>query len=167
MKIYIIPIIIALVLLLCSFFIPMFDLWVGLIPTNGAWTASDTFEQLYDECRDRGLIDGWLMSWQYWPIRFHIHAWLPGLFLFVSSLTIKPKLVLTASIIGVVSMIWVLGAYIADMGDNYDGANGWRVIDPSDGNITIGYWIVLALFIVCSLASAAAVISDQKQKPET
>ncbi len=140
--------VLSVILLICCFTVPIFDLFSGFFPTDDAWTAADTMEEISDDM-ERAM--------RMWPVRLHLHSWIPAILLCILAMVGKPKLILVFSALGVGSMIWVLISYVIDQGEKLP--NGWRIIDPEDGSVGFGYWLILGLFVICTIISICNVYS--------
>lgn len=128
---------ISVALLICSFSIPMFDLWRGIFPSEYAWTYKDTFEQLEANIED---------ALHYHPVRLHLSVWIPGIILCLFSFIWKKALVILSSFSGIVLLVVVLirNAYASD-------SSVAELLDTENGSYCIGYWVALLLFILCGI----------------
>jgi len=138
---------ISIVLLICSFLVPMFDLWRGIFPSKYAWTYKDTFEELEANIDD---------ALHYYPVRLHLSVWIPGSILCLFSFIWKKTLVILSSFSGAVLLVAVLIRNIYESESIIA-----ELINMEDGNYCIGYWIALLLFILCGIL-AITVKTEEK-----
>lgn len=131
--------ILSVALLLCSLLIPMFDAWAGIMPSEYAWTVSTTFETIADEGSS---------SLNYYGVQLHLCTWILGGILCVAAFMEKRPVIAVSSASGTVALIMVVVNNMNQYGDSWN-----YLMNFDDGNYSIGYWIVLILFIMCFLFS--------------
>ena len=132
--------ILAVLILLGSMILPMFNPWAGIVPTDDYWSARDTFEA-FSEYGAEAI--------QYYGALLHLATWITGIILLVSALAKKKPLCIFASLGGLLSLVCIafLNASNMEYGEGflYDL---WETVSFEDGNFSVGYWIILALFII-------------------
>lgn len=131
--------ILSITLLLCSLLIPMFDAWAGIMPSEDAWTASTTFETIADEGSS---------SLNYYGVQLHLCSWIIGGILCVGAFMEKKPVAAVSSASGTIALIMVVVNNMNQYGDSWN-----YLMNFDDGNYSIGYWIVLILFIMCFVCS--------------
>lgn len=131
--------ILSITLLLCSLFVPMFDVLGGIIPSEYAWSISETFEAIADEG---------ISAMEYYGVQLHLCTWILGGILCLGSFVEKKKIIATSSVIGMLLLIMIV---VNNMNQYSDSL--YYLMNFDDGNYTIGYWIVLGVFIACSIIS--------------
>lgn len=131
--------ILSIILLICSVLVPMFDTWVGIIPTDDAWSISDTFETLADEGTD---------ALNYYGVQLHLCTWILGSVVCMGAFMKKKAVIATSAIAGAISLILVVVNNMNQYGDSFH-----YLMNFEDGNYSIGYWIALILFILCAVIS--------------
>lgn len=147
--------ILAVLILLGSMILPMFNIWAGIIPTDDYWSAGDTFEAFSDYGAE---------AIQYYGVLLHFATWITGIILLVSAIAKKKPLCIFASLGGLLLLVGIvlLSASNMEYGEGflYDL---WEAVNFEDGNFSIGYWIILVLFVI-SFFKATRVnrISDAK-----
>lgn len=132
--------VLAVLILLGSMILPMFNIWAGIIPTDDYWSAGDTFEAFSDYGAE---------AIQYYGVLLHLATWITSIVLLVSALAKKKPLCIVASLGGLLSLVYIafLSASNMEYGEGflYDL---WEVINFEDGNFSVGYWIILVLFVI-------------------
>lgn len=131
--------ILSITLLLCSFFVPMFDAWEGIIPSEYAWSILETFEAIADEG---------ISAMKYYGVQLHFCTWILGGILCWGSFIEKKKIIAISSVIGMLLLIMIVVNNMNQYGDSL-----YYLMNFDDGNYTIGYWIVLGIFFACSIIS--------------
>lgn len=136
---YIVIKILSVILLFCSVVIPMFDAWAGIIPSEYAWTITTTFETIAEEGSS---------SLNYYGVQLHLCAWIIGSILCIGAFMEKKPIIIASSISGTFALIMIVVNNMNQYGDSWD-----YLMNFDDGNYSIGYWVVLLLFIMCFLCS--------------
>lgn len=112
-------------------FIPIFDVWGGLFPSNPDWDFIEVVEEIFTNEN----------AWEKWAVIFTTAIFVPCLLMLISSFCNSRKAFLISSIIGFTAEACVIFEYI-DQNDPTD------YIPSDDCNIAIGVWIALVLFFV-------------------
>lgn len=121
-------IIISSLALLNVIFVPVFDVWGGLFPDNPEYRFFDVMEYVF-----KGEFDTWV-------IWFTLLLFVPSVFMFIFSVIGFKTAAWASSLIGIVLMNIALIKFVFDYEISY-------LFDFDDGNICIGLWIGLGLFI--------------------
>ena len=142
-----IPLIVLSALALANvLFVPIFDVWGGLFPSdvdcNFAWVIEDIFEDSD--------------AWRHWVVVLTMSVFIPTLIVFFMSFTGKKGLFITSNVIGIV--LWF--KQIIDYGMEDDGFED--LLDFEDGCISIGTWIAIILYLICFFVAISS-----KKKTET
>lgn len=127
------PVLITLSLfaLLNVMFVPIFDVWGGLFPSNVDDNFFDVIKMVFK--------DG--DTWRMWVVRFTVTIFAPSLMMFVASLTGNKGLFVTVNIIGII--LWV--RQIIEYGINNDFDNSF---DFDDGNVAVGTWVAIGIYVI-------------------
>lgn len=141
-------IVLAVLILVGSFILPMYNTWAGIIPTDDYWSVEDTFETFSDygaeACRHFGVM-------------LHLATWMMGVLLLVSALCQNRSFCVFSSLGGIVLLICIviLNASNMEYGDGflYDL---WEAVNFEDGNFSVGYWIILVLFVISFFKAISA-----------
>lgn len=128
----IILIIISALSLMNVIFVPVFDVWGGLLPRH----VDSNFFDVVD------MIFNYKDSWSYWVVLITVSIFIPCIFMLVMSLLGKKKLYVVFNIAGIV--LWI--GLIIGFGIEDDGFD--EIFDFDDGSISIGVWIAIILFVV-------------------
>jgi len=123
----------SIVLLLNILFVPLFSAWGGLFFNYGI------DQSFFTALMGIGSNSG------YWNDIFVWVAFVPAAILLISSLAKGKVMVRLSSASGAVLLFLVLIMHILQA--------GIYAISPMDGNITIGFWIALILFVICFFRS--------------
>lgn len=126
-------IILSVVALLNVMFVPIFDVWGGLFPSDVEYNFADVIEDIFKDSD----------AWRHWAVIITMSIFIPTLIMFFISLTGKKGLFITANVIGIV--IWF--KQIIDYGMEDNGFE--RLFDLDDCSISIGTWIAIILYIIC------------------
>lgn len=141
--------------LLNVMFVPIFDVWGGLFPSEVDDNFFDVIKMIFKEGGD---------AWRHWVVLFTITIFVPSLMMFVASLTGSKGFFVTVNIIGIV--LWI--RQIVDYGTDNDFDSSF---DFEDGNVSIGTWIALGIFVISliiALSGRRSVTNTvQQPKPQT
>lgn len=118
--------------LLNVMFVPIFDVWGGLFPSDVEYKFFDVLKMIFK--------DG--DAWGMWVVRFTISFFVPSLLMFVASLSGKKGFFVTVNIIGILLWIRQIIEYVIDNGLEDDP------FDFKDGNISIGTWVAIIIFVI-------------------
>ncbi len=130
---------VSVVLLLCSFAIPMYNIFPnGLIVNQDSWFFTETFKILFQEG---------VGAFNYLGVVFHLAVWIPAIILCIGSFAQMDKIVRFSAGIGIVLLL--IGLLLAVV-----LTNEIKLIHPIVGYICIGYWIDLILLVVCAAVSS-------------
>lgn len=133
--------------LLNVMFVPIFDVWGGLFPSNVDYNFFDVIKMIFKEGRD---------AWRHWVVLFTITIFVPSLMMLVASLSGKKGFFVTVNIIGI--LLWI--RQIVDYGINNDFDYSF---DFEDGNVSIGTWIAIGIFVI----SLIIALSSRRSIPNT
>ena len=124
--------------------VPVFDVWGGLFPSNPDNNFLDVVEYVFE-----GEVS-------YWVVLFTLTIFIPSLFMLIFSFSDGSKMFKAASGAGIIFMIITLIRFVSqnDFGE---------LFDFDDGNISIGTWIALSLFIISFFAVKSR--NDKQFKP--
>lgn len=117
--------------LLNVMFVPIFDVWGGLFPSDVDYNFFDVLKMISK--------DG--DAWRKWVVQFTITIFVPSLMMFVASLSGSKGFFVTVNIIGI--LLWI--RQIIDYGTDNDFDSSF---DFEDGNISIGTWIAIGIFVI-------------------
>lgn len=121
--------ILSILALLNVIFIPVFDVWGGLFPYN----ADDDFFSVIGY-----VFDG---EFDYWVVIFTLAIFIPSMLMFLASFSNSILSFKLSAGAGLLAMFIVLAKYV------YEN-DFWYLYDFDDGNISIGTWIALTIFII-------------------
>ena len=130
-------IILSIILLICIFSIPMFDVWHGIIPGDSATTFGDVIHYISQAGED---------AFDLWAVQLVMAAFIPAIFLFIGALARSKVMTAISSAIGAVWIISILSAIINQYGS-------YAVFDMEYCSVSIGTHIALALHVVCFICS--------------
>lgn len=133
--------------LLNVMFVPIFDVWGGLFPSNVDYNFFDVIKMIFKEGRD---------AWRHWVVLFTITIFVPSLMMLVASLSGKKGFFVTINIIGI--LLWI--RQIVDYGIDNDFDYSF---DFEDGNVSIGTWIAIGIFVI----SLIIALSSRRSIPNT
>lgn len=122
-------IIISILALINVVFVPVFDVWGGLLPSN----PEDTFFDAIGYAL-QGEFD-------FWVTRFTLALFVPSVFMLLFAILGLKKAAKISSAAGIALIIAGLIHFVFEYGISY-------LFDFDDGNLSIGLWIGLGLFIV-------------------
>lgn len=110
-------------------FVPVFDVWGGLFPGKPDDNFFNVIEYVFEG------------DFSPWVVLFTLTIFIPSLCMFIFSFSDGGKMFKVAASAGVILMIITLCTFVSqnDFGE---------LFDFDDGNISIGTWIALALFII-------------------
>lgn len=134
--------------LLNAMFVPIFDVWGGLFPSDVDDNFFEVIEMIFKDGGD---------AWDYWVVQFTITIFVPSLMMFVASLSGRKRFFVTVNIIGILMWILQIILYVIDNGLEDDP------FDFEDGNVSIGTWIALVIFVI----SLIIALSSRKSIPNT
>jgi len=118
--------------LLNVMFVPIFDVWGGLFPSDVDRSFFDVIEIVFEDADD----------WSLWVVQLTMSIFVPTIFMFIMSLIGNRGLFITSNVIGIV--LWF--KQIIDYGMEDDGFED--LFDFEDGSISIGTWIAIGIFII-------------------
>ncbi len=127
-------IIISILAMLNIIFVPVFDVWGGLFPSHA---EDDFFDVMYYLFYDTD-------AWSYNVFRFTIAIFIPTVIMLLTSILGLRKAAKVAGVGGILWLIIELILFVDEYGISY-------LFDFDDGNISIGLWVGLALFIAMTL----------------
>lgn len=142
-------IILSIVLLLCIFAIPMFDVWHGIIPGDNAATFGDVIHYISRYGED---------AFTLWAVQLVMAAFIPAIFLFIGALARLKVMTAISSAIGTVWIISILYAII----NQYDSS---AVLNMKYCSVSIGTYIALTLHIACFICSF--LITKEKMRSQS
>jgi hypothetical protein len=137
-KVFALPGVLAVIILLITLLVPIYSPWDGLIPSGDSWTIGEVFEALGD--------DG-LAAARMYGVRFPVISMSAALALLIGSLAKNRLLSIWSAVGGTGFMLWTLIRYLSDE----DIA---EVLNPNDGNISIGFWLIIGLFVIAFFVSS-------------
>lgn len=118
--------------LLNVMFVPIFDVWGGLFPSD---IDRNFFEVIEMICEDS-------YNWNLWVAQLTMSIFIPSLFMFVMCLVGNRGLFITSNIIGII--LWFKQIFDYCMEDN-----GFEdLLDFDDSCIAIGTWIAIVIYIL-------------------
>ncbi len=132
--------------LLNAMFVPIFDVWGGLFPSDVDDKFFEVIEMIFKDGGD---------AWDYWVVQFTITIFVPSLMMFVASLSGRKRFFVTVNIIGILLWIMQIIHYVIDNGLEDDP------FDFEDGNVSIGTWIAIVIFVI----SLIIALSSRKSIP--
>ncbi len=131
-------IVLSVVALLNVMFVPIFDVWGGLFPSDVDDNFFEVVEMLFKNAN---------YYWDLWVVQITVSILLPSIFMLIFSLVGARKLFITANVIGI--LIWF--KQIIDYGMEDDGFES--LFDFDDCSISIGTWIAIILFVAALITS--------------
>ena len=136
--------IVSILLLLAIVFLPMFQ------PLGGTlnFKADLDFFDVFDFVVKGGNTGSSFLNWSSWPVIFTVAAAIPAILLFLFSLFGSKVLSILASLAGIAGMVYTLVLY----GRNSSSIDAFF---GEHANISIGLWIVCALFIIAFICACA------------
>lgn len=140
----IVLIILSVVVLLNIMFVPIFDVWGGLFPSDVDRDFFDVLECFFENDD----------AWSLWVVQLTISFSMSAVLMLIMSLVGRKGLFIAANIIAIV--VWFKQIIVDYVGE--DGFNA--LLDFEDGNISIGTWTTIMLFV----ASFIIVLSSKKKE---
>lgn len=135
--------------LLNVMFVPIFDVWGGLFPSDVDDNFFDVIKMVFKEGGD---------AWRHWVVLFTITIFVPSLMMFVASLTGSKGFFVTVNIIGILMWIMQIIHYGTNRSDGFDD-----LFDFEDGCVSIGVWIAIGIYVI----SLIIALSGRKNIPNT
>lgn len=142
-------IILSILMLANAVFVPTYDAWGGLFPSNPDDNILDVIESIFEG--DLGLR----------VVQFSGVLLLSALLMLAFSVTEKDRGFKITAGLGTGYIIFLLVAYVPIDGDISE------LVDFDDGNIAIGTWIGLALLIVSFFIEKIGAQKDDTPKSES
>lgn len=144
---------VALLLLAAVIFLPMYQ------PLGGTFNfkADLDFFDVFNFLVNRGDTASSFLSWSSWPVIFTLAAIIPAILLLIFSICGSKALCIISSIMGILGMAYTLFLYKENCGS-------LGAFFGEYANISIGLWIVVALFILALILSIAAPKKVKKAK---
>ena len=142
MKKSVAQIVISVLALLNVLFVPIYDVWGGLFPKHPEKNFLDAIDYLF-----KGEFDLWL-------VQFTFVLFIPTVFMLIFSLLGKKRAAKISAGIGIALIVWESINFFSPG----NGNELTDVFDFDESNISIGFWIGIALFI------AMIVIKTDSQK---
>ncbi len=139
-----ITIIFSVSALLNVVFVPIFDVWGGLFPGDLDYNFFDVIDIVFTDYDD----------WNLWVVHLTMSILIPVIFMLVTSVVNNKKFFLFSSLLGVILEGKQLIEYAIEN-------ELYEMFDYDDGNISIGTWIALGLF-VCSFLFAIYDVKNTK-----
>ena len=139
-------IILSIVAVLNVMFIPIFDVWGGLFPSDVDRDFFDVMECYLENDN----------AWNLWVVQLTISFFASSILMLITSLIGNKKLSIVANIIAI--FVWfklIVIDYVEEEGTE-------ALLDSEDGSISIGTWITIILFI-----ASFVVVLKSKKKDET
>lgn len=131
--------IISMIALINVIFVPIFDVWGGLFPSDPDGNFFYVVEALFNDPE----------AFFEWVVMFTAAAFIPGVLMLIFSVSNNKTGVKVCAGLGIVLIVLLLLSHTSQ--------NGTESLSPEDGNIAIGTWIALVLFV------AALVVSFQEK----
>lgn len=137
--------IVSILILLAIVFLPMFQ------PLGGTFNfkADLDFFDVFNFVKTGGDTSASMLAWNSWPVMLTLAAAIPAILLFFFSLFGSKALSIIASLMGIAGMAYVLFLY----GKN---ASSVGAFFGSQANLSIGLWVVCALFIAAFICACCA-----------
>ncbi len=139
-----ITVILSISALLNVIFVPIFDVWGGLFPSNPDRNFFDVIKIVFTDYDD----------WSLWVVHITMSILIPVIFMLTASLVNNKKLFLFSSLLGLILEGKQLIEYAIEN-------ELYEMLDYDDGNISIGTWIAFGLFI-CSFLFAIYDVKNTK-----
>ncbi len=127
--------------LLNVMFMPIFELFGGILPENPRDNLFTVIELLLDDFN----------NWDYWVVQFTVLIFIPTLFMFIFSLIGSKGLCVASSSVGLFLLVYKMIDYVAYCEDiEY-------LLNFDDTCVSIGTWIALLIFFVGFIVSLCSV----------
>ncbi|MCD7784769.1 MAG: zinc ribbon domain-containing protein [Oscillospiraceae bacterium] len=123
--------VLAIILLICAFALPMYSFFEGLFPEDYVWTVEDTFEAFEEDGMD---------ALSYRAVSLHFWTWVAGAGLLISALCRSKAFSIIASIVGIILPIPTIADAVDFLGEDF--------LSLSHGCLGIGYYVPLILFVI-------------------
>lgn len=151
-------IILSVLSLLNIVFIPSFDIWSGLIPSDYENTFFGVIEDIFTDSD----------ALHHWSVIIVLSVFIPSILMLISAVLDKKVLYSISSALGIILWFRTAISYTKQ----YDIAD---FFDFDDGSLSIGFWLALILFIVAFIIgvtskkdhSAVQPINNRKFAVET
>lgn len=153
----------SIILLICACIIPSYHWMGGLFPEwdlkgrLDSWALISLVLNIFEEDH---------VSSDAWPVFILLAESIPVVFTLIGSRNKKRKMCITSSIIAIISMVIVLLGFMMETADAFSKKTALNfVFDTSECAISIGFWIVLAIHIIC-LGIAIRINKDNAQEKD-
>lgn len=134
-------VVLSVLSLLNVLFVPIFDVWGGLFPNSPEYSFFDVVEMIFEDS----------YAWHYWPVILTVSVFVPISLMLVASITGNRTFILIASGSGIILWLRNMFSYMRQIGDLEDIF--MDLFDFDDGNICIGWYIAIALFVAVFLVA--------------
>lgn len=128
-------IILSVMSLLNVLFVPIFDVWGGLFPSSPEYSFFDVVEMIFEDSD----------AWSYWPVILTVSIFIPVVLMLIASTMQNRTFILISSGLGMFLWLKNTGSYMKQIGDLEDVF--MNLFDFDDGNICIGWYVAIALFV--------------------
>ncbi len=131
-------IMLSLISILNVMFVPIFDVWGGLFPSEVEYNFFDVIHKIFYNDS----------AFRYWSVRITISIFIPCVFMLISSIIgNKPFSILTA-FLGIAGSLYTVIGYGSEKG--FESS-----YDADSGNISIGSWIAIIIFVISFIVAIA------------
>ncbi len=141
-------IVLSVIALLNVMFVPIFDVWGGLFPSDVDDNFFEVVEMLFKDVN---------YYWNLWVVQITLSILLPSIFMLIFLLAGARKLFITSTIVGIVLWFRIIVQFISQNGVS-------DVFDFDDCSISIGTWIAIILFVTSLIT---ALVSKGKTNSDT
>lgn len=140
----------AIVSILSVLIIPVCNLYYdeGILPKFDYWAFGEVLEEIADDPED---------AFHYYYVCLTIFSFVASLLLLLFAFCKIKKMIIVTCFGGIISMVYKLIDFI-------DGYGVDDVIGLDTGEVCIGFWISLAIFVVCLIYSFS--IETVQERPE-
>lgn len=138
-KSQIVLIILSLILILNVMFVPIFDVWGGLFP-------SEVEDNFFDVIHKVFYNDS---AFRYWSVRITISIFIPCVFMLISSIIGNKSFSILTAFLGIAGSLYTVIGYGLEKG--FESS-----YDADSGNISIGSWIAIIIFVISFIAAITA-----------
>ncbi len=135
------PIILSVLSLLNILFVPIFDVWGGLFPSSPEYSFFDVVEMIFEDSD----------AWHYWSVILTVSVFIPVVLMLIASIMENRTFILISSGLGIFLWLKNMGSYMKQIGDLEDIF--MDLFDFDDGNICIGWYVAIALFVAVFIVS--------------